>query len=197
MTLSPHQIAVVVLAGGEGRRIGGGKPLRRLGGQTLLERAVAQALESSDSVAIAVRDPAQVGGLAAFEVIADAAWEGPLGGLAAALAFARRRGRVAVLTLPCDMPLTPPDLADRLAGALGEQAAALASSGGRLHPVCGLWRIEALDALPAYAAAGQRSLKGFAAGIGFVAVDWPVDPVDPFFNVNTPEDLARAEALLG
>jgi molybdopterin-guanine dinucleotide biosynthesis protein A len=95
------------------------------------------------------------------------------------------------------MPLTPSDLADRLAEALGSQGAALAASGGRLHPVCGLWRVEALGALPAYAATGRRSLKGFAAEVGFTAVDWPVEPLDPFFNVNTPEDLARAEALLG
>ncbi|MBF0664853.1 MAG: molybdenum cofactor guanylyltransferase [Brevundimonas sp.] len=197
MTLSPDQIAAVVLAGGEGRRIGGGKPLRRLGGRTLLERATAQASRFSDAVAVAVRDPAQVAGLPGAALIADAPWEGPLGGLAAALAFARQASRAAVLTLPCDMPLTPPDLAGRLADAIGDAGAALAASGGRLHPVCGLWRVGALEALPAYAASGARSLKGFAAEVGFVAVDWPDQPVDPFFNVNTPEDLARAEALLG
>jgi molybdopterin-guanine dinucleotide biosynthesis protein A len=195
--LSEGDWAAVVLAGGEGRRIGGGKPLRLLGGRTLLDRAVAQARAASDAVAVAVRDPGQTAGVAGVERLADAAWEGPLGGLSAALAFARERGRAAVLTLPCDMPLTPSDLADRLAEALGSQGAALAASGGRLHPVCGLWRVEALGALPAYAATGRRSLKGFAAEVGFTAVDWPVEPLDPFFNVNTPEDLARAEALLG
>ena len=197
MSLSPDQIAAVVLAGGEGRRIGGGKPLRMLGERTLLERATAQASRVSDAVAVAVRDPAQVAGLEDAMLIPDAPWEGPLGGLAAALAFAREAGRAAVLTLPCDMPLVPPDLADRLAAALADQGAALASSGGHLHPVCGLWRADRREALTAYAATGERSLKGFAAGIGFVAVDWPVEPVDPFFNVNTTEDLARAEALLG
>lgn len=196
MSLSPDQIAAVVLAGGEGRRIGGGKPLRMLGGRTLLERAMAQAAGFSDAVAAAVRDPAQLAGLEGAVLIADAPWEGPLGGLAAALAFAREAGRAAVLTLPCDMPLVPPDLAARLGGAIGDQGAALASSGGRLHPVCGLWRADRLEALSAHAATGRRSLKGFAAGIGFVAVDWTVEPVDPFFNVNTAEDLARAEALL-
>lgn len=196
MTVRLQDVAAVVLAGGEGRRIGGRKPLRALAGRTLLDRAVTQARAISDTVAVAVRDPDQAGGSGRIEFITDAAWEGPLGGLAAALDFARDRGMAAVLTLPCDMPLTPPDLAAGLAGAIGERKAALAASGGRLHPVCGLWRVEALDRLTAYAQAGGRSLRGLAAEIGFSTVDWPVAPVDPFFNVNTAEDLARAEALL-
>lgn len=191
------RIAAVVLAGGEGRRIGGGKPLRRLGGLTLLERALDQARRASDAVAVAVRDPAQAPRPEGVEQILDADCDGPVGGLAAALAFARDRGRAAVLTLPCDMPLTPPDLAQRLARGLGDHGAALAASGGRLHPVCGLWRVEALETLTAWAGTGGRSLKGFAAEAGFVTVDWPVEPFDPFFNVNTPGDLVRAEALLG
>lgn len=197
MTITRDQIGAVVLAGGEGRRIGGGKPLRRLGGETLAARAVRQAAAVSDRVALAVREAAQVELPQGAALIHDAAVEGPLGGLAAALAFARDQGRAAVLTLPCDMPFAPPDLAPRLIAALGDYAAALATSGGRLHPVCGLWRAAALEALPAYAASGGRSLKGFAAAVGFVAVDWPVGETDPFFNVNTAEELAWAEARLG
>ena len=196
MSLTPHEIAAVVLAGGEGRRMGGSKPQRVLAGRTLLERAAAQASTFSDLTAVAVRDLAQAAAPDGLPPIEDAPWEGPLGGLASALAFARSRERAAVLTLPCDMPLVPPDLASRLGGALGDHRAALATSGGHLHPVCGLWRVEALDVLPAWAGSGQRSLKGFAAAVGFTTVDWPAGPVDPFFNVNTAEDLARAEALL-
>lgn len=189
-------IAAVVLAGGEGRRIGGGKPLRMLGGETLLVRALGQANTFSDRVALAVRDPAQVGAPGGVAVISDAPVEGPLGGLAAALGWARDQGRAAVLTLPCDMPFVPTDLGARLGAALDGDAA-IAASGGRLHPVCGLWRVEALDHLPAYAASGRRSLHGFAEAVGFKAVDWPIEPADPFFNVNTAGDLAEAEARLG
>lgn len=190
------QIAAVVLAGGEGRRIGGGKPQRRLCGQTLLTRALAHARIYSGAVAVAVREPSQVFPPPDAVLIADAAWEGPLGGLAAALTFASETGCDAALTLPCDMPFVPPDLALRLGDAL-EGGAALASSGGRLHPVCGLWRVDCLEHMLAYAAAGRRSLKGFAAEVGFIAVDWVTEPVDPFFNVNTAEDLGLAETLLG
>ncbi len=190
-------LAVVVLAGGEGRRIGGGKPLRLLAGETLLARALAQAAVLSDRVALAVRDPGQVGAPEGVAVISDMPIEGPLGGLAAALAYGREQGRAAVLTLPCDMPFAPLDLAVRLGAALDGHAAAIAASGAQLHPVCGLWRVTALKQLPAYAASGQRSLRGFAQAVGFTAVDWPIGPVDPFFNVNTAADLAEAEARLG
>jgi len=194
---SPVDFAVVVLAGGEGRRIGGGKPMRSLGGETLMARALGQAATFSDRVALALRDFAQVEAPTGVAVISDAPIEGPLGGLAAALAWARGQGRAAVLILPCDMPFTPADLDARLAAALGEHNVAVAFSGERLHPVCSLWRVDALGALPVYAASGRRSLKAFAEAVGFAAVEWPIKPWDPFFNVNTAEDLAEAEARLG
>jgi molybdopterin-guanine dinucleotide biosynthesis protein A len=191
------RIAAVVLAGGEGRRISGGKPHRRLGGRTLLERALERARALSPDVALAVREPGQAGG-AEVEVLTDAPGiEGPLAGLASALAFARARGAQAVLTLPCDAPFLPDDLAGRLSQALQADAScAVPQSGGRLHPTCALWRAELGPALQAYAASGRRALIGFAETVGLVAVPWPDEPVDPFFNINTPEDLERAEALL-
>jgi molybdenum cofactor guanylyltransferase len=168
---------IVILAGGAGRRIGGGKPLRLLGGETLLDRALGIARRWSDEVLVA-------------DGTTDAPGiEGPLGGVAAALALGGD-----ILTIPCDMPFLPDDLPDRL-GAQGE-AAVLAESGGRLHPVCALWRASAADDLPAYVVSGRRSLHGFAEAVGYASVSWSADPADPFFNVNDEADLARAEALL-
>lgn len=183
--------AVVLLAGGEGRRIGGGKPLRLLGGRTLLERALDQALSWSGTVAIAVRDPEQVPCAQAPMLIDDPAIGGPLAGLSSALAFAVAQGCDAVLTIPCDCPFLPPDLFVRLGEA--DAPVAIARSGGRLHPVCGLWRASLLAELPAYVSTGRRSLRGFAETVGFAAVDWSEEP---FFNVNSSEDLAAAEARL-
>jgi len=182
--------AVVILAGGEGRRIGGGKAVRRLAGRSLLERAVESARGWSDEVAVAVRDPDQVGPQDIPVLIDPPGLGGPLGGLASAL----RLGREQVLTIPCDMPFLPDDLPDRLAMAAGSHGAALAMSGGHVHPVCGLWRAEALAEVRRYAGSGRSSLIGFAETIGYAAVEWPGDP---FFNVNTPEDLAEAERRLG
>lgn len=190
------KMAVVILAGGEGSRIGGQKPLRLLGGKRLIDRAQALASSWSDSVAIAIRDPAQVGPTE-IPCIADTKGiEGPLAGLAAALGFAQPAGCEAVLTIPADMPFLPPDLAEQLSAAIGSADAAIASSGGNLHPVCGLWGVCLLDALPSYLESGQRSLRGFARANGARAVDWPSEPSDPFFNINSAADLARAEKLL-
>lgn len=190
------KIAAIVLAGGEGRRIGGGKPLRRLRGRPLLDHAVTQVRQWTDAVAVGVRDPDQIGGSSAEIVLDDPSLEGPLAGLAAGLRWARGRQSEGLLALPSDMPFLPSDLKDRLLEAIGAKAAAIASSDGRLHPVCGLWRVTALEQLQDYADSGRRSLRGLAQEVGFVAVDWPAEPLDPFFNINRPEDLDAAERLM-
>lgn len=186
----------VILAGGSGSRIGGGKPLRTLGGLTLLERARRQAAGWSDRVAVAVREGHQVGEVTIAVIQDDPNIEGPLGGLATALRFAREGVASTVLTIPADMPFLPQNMFERLAIGIGDTGAAIASSGGNLHPVCGLWRVEALDLLPKYLASGRRSLKGFAEAIGYAIVEWSVEPIDPFFNINDADDLAAAELLL-
>jgi molybdopterin-guanine dinucleotide biosynthesis protein A len=170
-------VRIVILAGGEGRRIGGGKPMRMLAGETLLDRALAIARLWPGEVLVA-DGKTDVPGI-----------DGPLGGVAAALAFGGD-----VLTIPCDMPFLPDDLPERLGRT--REAAALAESGGRLHPVCALWRAQAHDGLASYVASGRRSLRGFAEAVGYEAVAWATDPIDPFFNINDVEDLGRAEAML-
>lgn len=181
----------VVLAGGEGRRMGGGKPIRRFGETTLVARMLELARSYCPQVAVAVRNASQVAGAVDTQLLLDdPTIEGPLGGLASALYLARRLGAANVLTLPCDAPLLPQDLAVRLAGALcGHQGVAVAQSNGRLHPTCALWTVEVLDILPAYLASGRSSLKGLAAAADMVVVDWEIEGLDPFVNANTPEDL--------
>lgn len=186
---------MVILAGGEGRRIGGEKPLRLLGGRRLIDRALDFSRRWSNSVAVAVRDQSQMPSLHA-EIIEDEAIEGPLGGLAAALNVARHKGCVFALTIPADMPFLPLDLLDRLTNAIGRSGCAIASSGGHVHPVCGLWRVSSLALLDDYVSSGGRSLKGFAALTGSVEVEWPAGPNDPFFNINSAADLAKAEKRL-
>lgn len=188
-------IAAVILAGGDGRRIGGGKPRKRLAGERLIDIALRQARQWSTTVAVALRDAGQLA-VEAEVVLDEPQVAGPLAGLIAAGRFAASRGCDFVLTIPADMPFLPPELAERLARSCSPVGAALASSGGQLHPVCGLWRVTALASAADYAAAGRRSLKGFAETIGFEAVDWPVEPFDPFFNINRSQDLAEAERRL-
>jgi molybdopterin-guanine dinucleotide biosynthesis protein A len=190
------KIAAVILAGGQGSRMGGAKPLRILGAKSLLDRAIARARPWSDALAIAVRDESQLGKAGLALVLDEPGIEGPLGGLVAALRFAGASGCEAALTIPADMPFLPDDLADRLAASIDKKGAAIASSGGHLHPVCGLWRIEVLDEVADYLQSGRRSLKGLAEAVGYAAVEWPAGPADPFFNINSIEDLAAAERRL-
>ena len=190
------KIAVVVLAGGKGQRIGGAKPMRLLGGRTLLSRALGQARQWSDEVVVAVRARSQLADMRARWIPDDEAIEGPLGGLSAGLDFARDRGADALLSIPADMPFLPADLGPRLSEAIGASNAALASSAGRLHPVCGLWRLPVAGVLLNYVQTGRRSLYGLAESGGFVAVEWESGPVDPFFNINSQQDLKLAERLL-
>ena len=188
-------IAAVILAGGEGRRIGGNKPQKVLGNQRLIDRAEILARRWSAKVAIAVREIGQAAGTSVVPILDQQGIEGPLGDLASALRFAKGVSCDAILTIPADMPFLPSDLLDRLDSGKGNGAVALASSGGHLHPVCGLWSTRVLEDVPRYAADAKRSLIGFAEAVGYVAVDWPVDPFDPFFNINSARDLAVAERL--
>lgn len=186
---------VAILAGGEGRRMGGGKPQRMLGGETLLQRAIDR-VRSWECVPVVV-SPHDL--TTDCETIRDRkGFAGPLAGLAGAFDDARRRECDRLLLLACDMPFLPPDVPAKLAAEIGEGAnCAMARSGGRDIPVCSLWDVTALqEALPAYLGGDDRSLFGLANAIGYVAVEWDVQDHDPFFNINTSEDLAEAELRL-
>ena len=175
----------------------GVKAGRVLGGRTLLERALERAAAYGTLLALSVRSAGQAFDVRIPLLTDDPDLPGPLAGVASALAFAAETGAAAVLTIPVDAPFLPDDLADRLAQALTPGVGvALARSGDRLHPVCALWRAGLDEQLEAYADTGRGALIGLADAVGWAAVDWTTEPVDPFFNANTPEDLAKAEALL-
>lgn len=197
MSFRDERPAVAILAGGAGRRIGGDKPLQMLGGARLIDRALAAARLWSGAVFVAVRDPRQAGSPEVPFVPDAPGIAGPIAGLAAALRHAREVGHELLLTIPCDSPFLPVDLAERLRNAIVPEAgAAVAESGGALHPACALWRSRTFDALAPYLAGGRLSLRGFAEHVGFATATWPVQPIDPFFNVNSREDLAAAERLI-
>jgi molybdopterin-guanine dinucleotide biosynthesis protein A len=103
-----------------------------------------------------------------------------------------------LVSVPADCPFLPADLVDRLLTAAKRKPGriAMAASGGRLHPVVALWSLSLADDLAeALAGSGSRSVLKFADRYGVVREEFGTDPVDPFFNVNTPDDLATAEAL--
>lgn len=185
-------LLVAVLAGGEGRRMGGGKPLRLFRGRTLIAHALDRAYSWSSQVAVSVRSPDQVGPVAAPLVLDTPGVEGPLAGLSAALSLARDHGVGRLLTLPCDMPGLPADLARRLEQAVVPGAGvAIAMCSGELHPVCAVWDVEAQASLSTYLASGRSSVRGFAEAIGMSVVVWDDACATAFENFNTQAELAR------
>jgi molybdopterin-guanine dinucleotide biosynthesis protein A len=193
----------VLLAGGLARRMGGGdKPMRTIGGRTILERVIARLKPQCDGLILnANGDPARFG---AFDVpvIADnvANFPGPLAGVLAALdwAAANRPDASLVLSAAADCPFLPRDLVARLYRALREQDAtlAVASSGGQTHPVIGLWSVRLRDELRhALVVEDVRKIDRWTARYRLATVSWPANPLDPFFNANTVDDIAEAERL--
>jgi len=193
----------ILLAGGLARRMGGGdKPMRMIAGRSILERAIARLHPQCDCLVLnANGDPARFApfGLPVIaDSIADSA--GPLAGILAGLdwAAANRPDAAFVLTAPGDCPFLPRDLMARLQKAHTEQNAqvAVAASGGQTHHVIGLWPVTLRENLRhALAVEGIRKVESWTTRYKTVTVTWPVEPLDPFFNANTTDDLAEAERL--
>lgn len=193
--------AGVILAGGRSTRMGGAdKSLAMLAGRPLVERIADRLRPQVVDLAInANGDPARFAKLAAG-ILPDTlpAWPGPLAGILAGLQWAT--GRAArLVTVPADTPFIPADLARRLAEA-SPDGLALAASGGRIHPVAGLWPVGLRDDLATFLAGGNRKVTDFTDAHNPAVVHFDLvpltngRPIDPFFNINTPADLAEAEA---
>lgn len=188
----------VILAGGLARRMGGGdKPLRLLAGRPMLDHVIARIGPQCAALAInANGDPARFAayGLAVLpDTLPD--HPGPLAGILAAMETSPLPW---VITVPGDSPFLPLDLVARLHAA--REAAgtpmACAASGGFTHPPIALWPRELAAALRAAITAGERKIDRWTARHGVAVAEWPDAPHDPFFNANTPEELAEAALLL-
>lgn len=203
MPREPVETVGVILAGGLARRMGGGdKPMREIGGRTILDHVVERiAPQCGFLVLNANGDPSR---FAAFglPVVADtvAGNPGPLAGVLAALDWAaQNRPRMHwVVSVAGDCPFLPHDLVGRLHEArLRENAElAVAASDGRAHPVIGLWKVALRDDLRrALVDEDMRKIDRWTARYPLATVTWAAEPVDPFFNANTVEDLSEAERL--
>lgn len=198
---SPPSLAIVILAGGKATRMGGGdKPLREISGRTILSRVIERISNPHSAMAInANSNPARFE-MFGLPVLPDAMadYPGPLAGILAGLDWAATIPGVSdVLCVPGDCPFIPRDLVARLDAARQAAATPLAcaGSGGWTHPVIGLWPVSMREALREALAAGERKIDRFTARFGCTTAEWPFVGYDPFFNVNTPEELIEAETL--
>lgn len=191
----------VILAGGLASRMGGGdKALLPLGGETILGHIRARIAPQVGALALNANGDAARFGPYGLPVLADpvAGHPGPLAGVLAAMLWAEGQGAEAVVTVAGDTPFFPRDLvAQLMAAAAGmEPPLVLAASGGRRHPVFGLWPVGLRDALRADLEKGMRRVGQWAEGRGARAVGFDTGRFDPFFNINTPQDLDVAREML-
>jgi molybdopterin-guanine dinucleotide biosynthesis protein A len=193
----------LVLAGGLARRMGGGDKARlRIGGATILQRVLASLTPQCSRVVInANGDPARFADTG-LQVVADSVpdFAGPLAGILAGLDWAAANAPDCewLASAPGDCPFLPKNLVARLheARAATGTPLACARSGEWRHPVVGLWRVALREDLRrALVNEGLHKIELWTARHGIAIADWPDAPVDPFFNVNTPDDAARAEAI--
>ena len=204
MASAPPPVVGVLLAGGQARRMGGGdKCLQALGGRPILAQVIERARPQVRALLLnANGDPSRFAafGLPVAEDVV-AGFAGPLAGVLTGMEWAREHHPACpwIATVATDTPFLPADLVARLLAAVEGEGAdlACAASGGRAHPVFGLWPVRlASDLRRAMTEDDVRKVDVWTARHRLVQVDFPVEPFDPFFNTNRPEDLARAEALL-
>jgi molybdopterin-guanine dinucleotide biosynthesis protein A len=203
----------VLLAGGQARRMGGGdKCLVELGGKPLLAHAIERLRPQVDILLLnANGDPARFASFG-LKVIADSVegFAGPLAGILAGMEWAQAHQPGArfidasvIVTVATDTPFFPLDLVARLREATRDRddALAIASSAESEHYAFGLWPLALLPDLRRALAEGRRKAADFIHGHGAITVPFEAERVgaeiiDPFFNINEPQNFARAEALL-
>jgi molybdenum cofactor guanylyltransferase len=186
----------VILAGGGGRRMGGvDKAGLMLGGESLIARAIARLEPQVEQLAISAN-----GDLRRFTfglpVLEDAAALGPLAGILAALRWAEPQGATAVVAVAVDTPFFPGDLVPQLCLAAMDAPEGIAiASSVKDHPTCGLWTVTIRPALEAFLDSGENPrVLGFAEAHACARARFPDERA--FVNINTPEELALAEARL-
>ena len=205
MSIASPKTLGLILAGGLARRMGGGdKALIEIGGVTILDRVLATLSAQCTGIIInANGDPKRFADTG-LTVVPDSVpgFAGPLAGILAGLDWLAQQnnGIEWMMSVPGDCPFLPDDLVERLHMARRQMGAgvplACAKSGDWRHPVVGLWPLALREDLrKALTVEGLRKIEVWTARHGIAIAEWPTDPVDPFFNVNTPDDLARAEAV--
>jgi molybdopterin-guanine dinucleotide biosynthesis protein A len=184
-------VSGVVLAGGQGRRMGGvDKGLKPLRGKPMAQWALERLAPQVDEILINCNQNLDAYARFGYRLVPDeiGGFAGPLAGLHASLKAA---AHTLVVTVPCDSPFLPSDLVSRLKSKLGDNVLAVAKTGDQPHPVFSLVRRDVLDNLEAFLRSGGRKIDAWYASLATVEVSFD-DEADAFRNINTLEELGKA-----
>jgi len=188
-------IPCIILAGGRSQRFGSNKALALFQGRPLIDFLIRR-LEAQTTGPIVINGSSEIeAAKPELSLIPDRLTGsiGPLAGLHAALCWAAENGHKQIITTPVDTPILPDSFVERL---VANGASSIASSKSGLHPVHGIWPSELKDQLAERLAHGMRAVRDWSAAC--MASECRFEDAgdhDPFFNVNTPEDLERLKAL--
>jgi molybdopterin-guanine dinucleotide biosynthesis protein A len=203
---NPAQIPPFLLAGGRSSRMGVNKAFVLLGDERLLTRIAAR-IGQRQTIPVALNADADWPDTEGLPLVPDIipGKLGPLAGVLTAMrhAAADHPHATHIVTVPIDSPFFPIDLVARLAQPIeSRNEIAIAASLGRDHPVFGLWPVSVADDLESWLLAdGKRRVRDFLTRhivrtVDFPTIETPIGGLDPFFNINTPDDLVDAEKWL-
>ena len=184
-------VSGIVLAGGQGRRMGGvDKGLQPLRGKPMVQWVLERLRPQVDEIIVNANQNPEEYRKFGFQVVADdiAGFAGPLAGLHAGM---KAVSHELIVTVPCDSPFLPGDLVSRLQDSLGENDLAVAKTGEQPHPVFALVRRHCMESLEAFLAQGGRKIDAWYASLDVVEVAFD-DEADAFRNINTREELKGA-----
>lgn len=190
------RVAGVIIAGGKSSRMGEEKALAILGSKPLLAHVIDRIGPQVNALIVNANGNASRFKRFGLTVIPDRRNDicTPLAGLHAALCWAREQGFDAALTVPSDAPFLPRDLVLRLSDM--KASAVVSAAGGQQHFLTGLWAHTLLETLEdAIVVQHIVRVKDWVKLCDAATVTWPDQPLDPFFNVNTRQDLAEAERI--
>ncbi len=194
----------VILAGGGARRLGGnGKAFIDIAGVPLVQLTITSFQDQVNNLAINSRD-SKIFSDFSIPIIEDIVIEdggaGPLAGISSAIKWAKtlKNIKTHVAIVPVDTPLLPLDLVQRLSLdlSINNSDIIMASSNGNIYPVIGLWSLALDSYLDKALYKGVRKIDAFTRLFNVSVVDWAFNSIDPFFNINQPEDIILAEKYI-
>ena len=194
----------VILAGGSARRLGGkGKAFINISGVSLIDLVLRKIETQVDRVAINTRDKnsfSQYNYPIIEDLITEEGGSGPLAGISSAIKWAKKSINPVshVITVPVDTPLLPIDLVHRMSLELKIKKSDIifASSNNNIYPVVSMWSLSLDNHLDKALSNGVRKIDAFTSSYNVSLVDWSFNDVDPFFNINNPEDITLAEKYI-